>query len=536
MKTPFTATCASLLPLLVAAVPAHATAADLRESAESASFAMHAHDFVSVHVPTADELIAAIQAANSTHRPTRIHLSAGKYGFSRTFGSDFGGSALPPVTSTIIIEGKDAATTSLDNSVSHFGSRYLTVLEHGHLLVRNLTLTQGSAICQLSVDCPQNGGGAAQNAGGELIFEDCVLTDNGAFESNGDDFAFGGAIFNLKGRLRVERTTISANVVAGFVGGIAGRGGTATIRHSIISGNSSQIANTRGHGGLGEGGGIYVANADLSIHSSTIAGNQASASATPDSVGFGGGIFNEIGGRVWLTNSSVIENVVHGAGGGGGIQNNARMTVESSTVGGNTAGTFGGGISNSGALFLQGVTLTANFTDSLEALDFEGNVDFPSCAPACLGSGGGLWDSTSATVQIATAVAALNQGSQNLDCDGVLVSEGHNALGTSAGCTLSPSPELHGKNPHDQINLNPGLADLLDNGEPGEAHYPLLAGSPVIDTGGPVGRECTRHDQIGESRVNAEPGREHPVLCDVGAIEYQPREPARLEEKEAAES
>jgi hypothetical protein len=257
----------------------------------------------------------------------------------------------------------------------------------------------------------------------------------------------------------------------------------------------------------------------VSIHSSTIAGNQSAASATFDSVGFGGGIFNETGGRVWLTNSSVIENVIHGAGGGGGIQNNAQMRVENSTVGANTAGTFGGGISNSGALVLQGVTLTANFTGGLEALDFEDNVDFPSCAPACLGGGGGLWNSTSATVHIATSVAALNLG---LDCGGVLVSNGHNALGTSAGCTLSPSPGLHGEDPHDQITPNPGLADLLDNGEAGEAHYPLLAGSPLIDAGGPVGKECTRHDQIGEPRVNAEPGREHPVLCDVGAIEYQP--------------
>jgi hypothetical protein len=366
-----------------------------------------------------------------------------------------------------------------------------------------------------------------------LIFEDCVLTDNASFESNGDDFAFGGAIFNLNGRLRVERSTISGNEVAGFGGGIAVRGGTATIRHSIISGNTSQIGNTRGHGGLGEGGGIYVANADVSIHSSTIAGNQSAASATLDSVGFGGGIFNETGGRVWLTNSAVLENVIHGAGAGGGIQNNAQMTVENSTLGANMAGTFGGGISNSGALVLQGVTLAANFTDSLLATDFDGNIDFPSCTRACLGSGGGLWNSTSANVYIATSVTALNQGSQNLDCDGVLVSNGHNALGTSSGCTLSPSPGLHGEDPHDQITPNPGLAGLLDNGEAGEAHYPLLATSPLIDAGGPVGKECTRHDQIGDPRVNAEPGREHPVLCDVGAIEYQPPrdDPEKYREK-----
>jgi hypothetical protein len=69
MKNPFTATYASILPLLVAAVPALATVPDLRESAGFASFGMQAHDFVSVHVSTADELIAAIQVTIRSESP-----------------------------------------------------------------------------------------------------------------------------------------------------------------------------------------------------------------------------------------------------------------------------------------------------------------------------------------------------------------------------------------------------------------------------------------------------------------------------------
>jgi hypothetical protein len=69
--------------------------------------------------------------------------------------------------------------------------------------------------------------------------------------------------------------------------------------------------------------------------------------------------------------------------------------------------------------------------------------------------------------------------------------------------------------------VNPQLGALEDDGEPGNAHYPLLASSPLIDAGGSVGDHCTPRGQIGDPRVDAHRG-EHGILCDVGAIEFQP--------------
>ena len=57
-----------------------------------------------------------------------------------------------------------------------------------------------------------------------------------------------------------------------------------------------------------------------------------------------------------------------------------------------------------------------------------------------------------------------------------------------------------------------GLADLADDGNAGNAHYPLLSTSQAIDGGNDAA--CPPRDQIGERRQ----GR-----CDIGAVEFNPR-------------
>jgi hypothetical protein len=512
----------SLLAILAISIPALGGTPSAQDGEEMHALGRHMSDFATVHVSSVDELIAAVGAANSSRRPTRIEISPGLYAFPQVISTDFGSSSLPAITSTIILDGGDASATRFDNFTADVGARYLTVLKRGRLVVRNLTLANGTTTCQQDVNCSQVGGGAAENAGGELIFEDCVLTQNFTFEMEGNDIAFGGAIMNLSGRLTLERTQVINNEATGSGGGIAFMGGSGQISHSIVSGNAGAIGNTRGLNGLSEGGGLYVANAEVLIWKSTVAGNQAAVNFNFGSVAFGGGLFNEGTGKVWLLDSAVTENIARGAGAGGGILNNGRMHIENSTVGSNTAGTFGGGISNSGSLVLQGVTLARNFADSDTATQENGDVVFPGCGFACAGSGGGIWNDAAGNTRFARSVDALNSSSHGPDCAGQLVTEGHNAFGTITGCLLQRSPSLHGESPHDQVNTNPQLADLLDNGDAGFAHYPLLTGSPLIDAGGPLGRQCTHRDQIGSPRVNAEQEHGHAVLCDVGAIEFVP--------------
>jgi hypothetical protein len=84
---------------------------------------------------------------------------------------------------------------------------------------------------------------------------------------------------------------------------------------------------------------------------------------------------------------------------------------------------------------------------------------------------------------------------------------------------------LQGKPTNDRIGIDPLLGLLIDNGEAGYGHFPLMDGSPLIDAGGRESGNCsedtdgTAFDQIGQPRVdgNGDQKRE----CDIGAIEFQ---------------
>jgi hypothetical protein len=93
-----------------------------------------------------------------------------------------------------------------------------------------------------------------------------------------------------------------------------------------------------------------------------------------------------------------------------------------------------------------------------------------------------------------------------------LFSLGHNAIGDTTDCMIDSTANL--------LNLNVRLGAFDDNGDPGDAHYPPLANSPLIDAGG---KEGTDGDQFGDPRQDGNGnGR---VSCDIGAVELQPAHP-----------
>jgi hypothetical protein len=82
---------------------------------------------------------------------------------------------------------------------------------------------------------------------------------------------------------------------------------------------------------------------------------------------------------------------------------------------------------------------------------------------------------------------------------------------------------LGGRPTHDLVNLDLELGEFQDDGVAGNAHYPLLADSPLIDAGGSIGLFCTPLDQIGQRRVEGDADHDGATnICDIGAIEYQP--------------
>jgi len=484
----------------------------------------------SVRVTTTDQLIAAMNAAEQTHTPTQINVSAGHYVFTQVFNSTYGGNALPNVTTQISIIGADPTTTILDlGGNNNFSTpRFFTVLPSGNLALRNLTLTGGggSAACEgFGQDCSEMGGGAVLNIRGVLTITNCALSGNSAITGENLGPLYGGAIESVSGILTIDDTTIEGNTAEGNGGGVALLGGSASISHSIISGNTLYTGQLFDGSFFGlVGGGIFVSSGELTVDSSTISGNFAGLTPSDQFriYGLGGGIYN--GGSVLLTNSAVVDNQVLDYGEGAGIYNSGGMKIENSTIANNVAGTAAGGIFNTHDLLLQGVTLTDNSADGYIIYGqfepypaFPANCYFGSTLP-CDVSGTGLHSDPGANTQVATSVLANNNGS---DCDGVVISDGRNALGTDAGCTWTKSASLNGHSTYDQINVNPMLGAIQDNGVAGNAHYSPLPGSPLIDAGGAIGTFCTPLDQLGNRRVGIA-NRDAWSICDLGAIEFQP--------------
>jgi hypothetical protein len=113
--------------------------------------------------------------------------------------------------------------------------------------------------------------------------------------------------------------------------------------------------------GRGVAGGGIANGGTLTLNDSTLSGN----SATIASSAIGGGIINS--GSMMITSSTLTDNVTRKEG--GGIVNNGTLTVTSSTLSGNSSGDNGGGITNRGSLTITNSTLSKNV-----ARDYGGGI------------------------------------------------------------------------------------------------------------------------------------------------------------------
>jgi hypothetical protein len=236
-----------------------------------------------------------------------------------------------------------------------------------------------------------------------------------------------------------------------------------TITNCTVSGNSGGgISNNGSAFGTGGGG------AELTVSNCTISGNSASN---------GGGIYNATSGSLAIaavSNSTLSGNSA--AGDGGAIYNNAAhvvfshfvvasVSVSNCTISGNSAAGHGGGIYNinaGGSAFLE------------------------------LGS---------------TILKAGSSGENIFNNGGTVTSLGYNLASDNGGGFLT--------GPGDQINTDPMLGPLQDNGGPTFTHA-LLTGSPAIDAGNPSFTPPPLYDQRGPSFWRVRNG-----LIDVGSFEVQ---------------
>ena len=284
--------------------------------------------------------------------------------------------------------------------------------------------------------------------------------------------------------------------------------------NSSITATLERFVAQNGNSGIVEGGGIGNFSGTLTLNYSTVSGNTASN---------GGGISN-FSGRLTLNNSTVIGNAAPN-GFGGGIFNFGTLTLNNSTVSGNTGGTGGGiytgGIFGAGTMTLNNSTVSGN-----TAPNGPGGGNF----------GGGIYiDSgtlmlNNSTISSNSAVTGggIYPNSGTVTLKNTLLA-GNSAAGDGPDCWGSIGSGGHNlignttncnftQPSEDLLNADPLLGPLQDNGGPTFTHA-LLPGSPALDAGNPTG--CTDQDGILLTTDQRGVTRPQGTRCDIGAFELE---------------
>ena len=259
----------------------------------------------------------------------------------------------------------------------------------------------------------------------------------------------------------------------------------------IISGNSSSMttidANSNGrifnitsglvvlndlmlvNGLEGDGGAIYITNADVAINNSAITGNIANGAS-----GSGGGIFNAIGGVLTVNNSEISNNIANRAG--GGIEDNSgaglSITLLNVNLINNNAGVLpaiaapgnGGAlhITGAGSAIVNGGTVNGNVAGK---------------------EGGGLWNG-SGILDVVDVTITENSALGDVTGGGGIYNNGNGTINISAGTILS-SNIASGATPGGRggaiFNNTDGILNLA-NGLSITGNYASRAGGAIEDS------------------------------------------------------
>ena len=200
-----------------------------------------------------------------------------------------------------------------------------------------------------------------------------------------------------------------------------------------------------------------------------------------------------------ITNSTISDNSAT-ANDGGGILNGAAGSVASiasvivsnSTLSGNSATGNGGAVAN-----------VADVPD-LARLTITNSTISDNSATA---NGGGIYNQGNAQFQIGSTVLNAGSSGENIFNGGQATSLGYNLSSDDGGGILIGTG--------DQINTDPMLGPLQDNGGPTFTHA-LLPGSPAIDAGDPSFAPPPFFDQRGPGFDRVSGGR-----IDIGSFEVQ---------------
>jgi hypothetical protein len=312
-------------------------------------------------------------------------------------------------------------------------------------------------------------GGGIHNDHASLTLNSCTVANNGGggFEGGGiyNDAANSGAAL-----LTINNSSVTDNSGGAIYNDALGDGiATLSISDSSLTNNSGGAIYSRGwlctfcpHG-----------TATVQITNSSIVGN----GSTPN----GGAIYSDTGQQgpttVSLTNSTVSGN----AGAGVYISIEAAALVSNSTISGNAEG---GIYTELGAPTGGSTVANSTMSDNQVEIWFGG-------------------------AHIKNTIFNVSPGGHSIVSDGfnTIMSDGYNVSSDDGASYLN--------GPGDQINTDPMLGPLQDNGGPTLTHA-LLPGSPAINAGDPNFTPPPLYDQRGPGFDRVVHGR-----IDIGSFEVQ---------------
>jgi hypothetical protein len=323
----------------------------------------------------------------------------------------------------------------------------------------------------------------------------------------------GGGILNDNSTLTIAHCTVSGNVIvsasANNFGGGLHNSGTMTLNQVIVNNNNANWGGSSG--GVPSGGGISNTGIMIIIDG-TVESNRGATWLWS-----GGGIYNSNTGMMTITGSTIINNQTgnpgHFGAYGGGIVNYGTLTIQDSTVSGNTAlggdlqGGEGGGISGNNNTITNS-TITGNSALYGGGLAGGGNIAHTTFSDNGASRAGASLYLTS-TLELGNTI--LNVGASGVNIvnnGGSFITHGYNISSDDGSGFLN--------GPGDQINTDPMLGPLQDNGGPTFTQA-LLPGSPGIDAGDPNFIPPPYYDQRGAPFVRVFNGR-----IDIGSFELQP--------------
>jgi hypothetical protein len=341
---------------------------------------------------------------------------------------------------------------------------------------------------------PDPGGGAASIGGGIYNVGELTLTHSIVTNNDAD---YGGGIFNSKS------PDYPASKGLFVLDSTIASNHAATFGGGIYNfAGSANVQNTTIHDNQGgNGGGIHSkseygrARSNVTIVNSTITGNYAGA--------YGGGIDNNSYSTMRIDGSTIEDN---SANTGGGIYNYSIIHVENSTIFSNTGRALAGGLyNNQGTSAITNTTITQNHSSLLGGgISNWWNMTIVNCTITGNSTGedygGGIYN-TGYLLELSNSILADNYPSE-ADCedyDGTLVDLGYNLV-KDGSCIADPTSLID----------DPKLGPLQDNGGETQTHA-LLDDSPAIDAI-PISACAVTKDQRGIIRPQSNG-------CDIGAFE-----------------